>query len=98
MKAKLVALVLAAGLGVTGIAMTAQAAGDCEHEWKNIGDPYEYCVDENVFYHARHHVQDKICTKCRTYGADDEIILEEHTLELQRFANVWECIYCGYTE
>lgn len=100
MKAKLMALVLAAGLGVTGIAVTVHAAENAciEHSWENVGDSYEYYEEWSNFNHAKHTVQDKWCSVCKIWGRDDESVFEDHTLVLQPYANVWECIYCGYTE
>lgn len=101
MKRKIMAMVLAAGLGVTGVAMTAQAAENgCSHSWKYLDNSYTYYEEWSNFDHAIHTVQDKKCTKCGIYGKDDEIIFEGHTLIVAPTGcgHLWECAYCGYYE
>lgn len=103
MKAKLVALVLAAGLGVTGIAMTAQAAvrssDQCPngHTWnyKSTKTSYE---EYSNFNHKRVIEAPKECKVCHSQGSDIEVIFEGHTLVLKPDRNEWICVHCGYTE
>lgn len=103
MKAKLMALVLAAGLGVTGIAVTAQAAGrssdQCPngHVWITIKESESY--EENGWLgHTKHVEYERKCDNCQATSTGSEDIDEGHTFRQHPFENVWECIYCGYTE
>ena len=106
MKAKLMAVLLAVGLGVTGLAATAQAAENdtravngCEHEYEKLKPIFQGTSDYNEKYHIIYYSVDYLCTKCGHVDTKDEIEYEIHDYE-----NVYDnygymiysyCIVCG---
>ena len=87
MKAKLMALLLAVGLGVAGVAATVQAADtrskeeSCVHEIIGIVNTDEFVADYNQTYHAWYQKYHVFCNKCDGY--DDYVIdrFEAHDYE-----------------
>ncbi len=99
MKAKIMALMMAAGLGMTGIAMTAQAA-EAEHVHEIVGSYIKYsnAVDHDSMYHIRYNTVHYLCKGCDGYD-----VLEEAGYELHDYVDVYEngkiiytyCTGCG---
>ena len=87
MKAKLMALLMAVGLGVTGVAATVQAAGaraeEPPHVHNIIRSEYrrEYASDYNQTYHAWYTVWHHVCDGCKGYDVDVLERLEAHDYE-----------------
>lgn len=102
MKVKMMALVLAVGLGVTGVAATAQAkaleAYSHEHQW-NYEKEAVYYMEYSNFNHYKVTVTPKWCL-CGATDSDTEKDLEDHTLTIAPTGAgyLWECTDCGYTE
>lgn len=100
------ATVLAAGLGMTGITAMAQAAkasqiqDTCSNghsDWKTISVE-TYYEEVSHINHDKYTRTEKVCRKCAEGAIDWEITLEDHTLRMAPWGNIWECIYCEYFE
>lgn len=89
MKAKLMALLLAAGLGVTGVAMTAQAAeagmgavNECAHSGKQY--IRTDVVESRIWSADRHYVVYRttyFCSVCKSHVEEYETTYEPHEYE-----------------
>lgn len=104
----ILAAALAVGLGVTGIAATAQAAeervlleADCGHSedaQTHIYTVYSYDTqDNNRFTHTKHMMYIYRCDICGSLSEETEDIEEPHEL-VNRSGNIWECVHCDYWE
>lgn len=87
MKAKIVALVLAAGLGVTGIAATAHAAAanenECSHADSEEVGSHKYGVYANPTHHLIINSVKYFCKDCgKYYTVDESEGYETHDYEL----------------
>lgn len=114
MKLKLMAMLLAAGLGVTCIGATAHAAGgektvDTMHTVQDAGDHVHswYGGTTIISYEEvgplGHYKHTTIIYSCRVDGCDAidsdwEKVLEDHTLVLTPDDHKWECTDCSYSE
>lgn len=88
MKAKLMAVLLAVGLGVTGLAATAQAAENdtravngCEHEYEKSEPIFIAPSDYNETYHILRYKVYYTCRKCGSQHDEEEIEFEIHDYE-----------------
>lgn len=88
MKAKLMAVLMAVGLGVTGLAATAQAAendtrakDDCEHNFLKSEPVYAGASDYNESYHMLHYKVNYVCSICRFEDEREELEFEIHDYE-----------------
>lgn len=88
MKAKLMALLLAAGLGVTGVAMTAQAAeagtretDECAHDIIASNVINERAVPYDYRRHALCKTVKYYCSKCDGYEVEIIVGYEDHDYE-----------------
>lgn len=98
---------LAVGLGVTGIAATAQARGvlrdACNNHDKNgeaVATSYD-TRDNNRFTHTKYTTRIPCCSICGFMFAEDAVVEEEeepHDLVFSSAANRWECTCCDYWE
>ena len=111
MKKKIRNLILSAavavGLGVTGIAATAQARGvseeGCDHpetSWKHRDTIISYDTrDNNRFTHTKYTMEIYECGICGSIITEEQVIEEEpHDLVFSSAANRWECTCCDYWE
>lgn len=102
MKVKLIALLLAAGLGVTGIAMTAQAAeagtravNECAHSEKQY--VRTDVVESSIWSADRHYVVYKrtyFCPDCKSHVEEYEATYESHEYEQIYYADGRVLSYC----
>ncbi len=103
------AAALAVGLGVTGIAATAQAAegkaiteADCEHLIEYWKDEISYDTrDNNRFTHTKyimHLFKCEICGYIPAEYAVVEEVQEPHELVYNYVENKYECAHCDYWE
>lgn len=108
-KSVVLAAALAVGLGVTGVAATAQAAewgvlleADCDHNLENWKDEISYDTrDNNRFTHTKYTLHLYYCTKCgyiTNNGEEAEVEEEPHDLVFSSTGNRWECTCCDYWE
>ncbi len=97
MKKKILAAVLAMGLGVAGITVTAQAAEQsvsaCEHEWRKIPNTDTVWASANSTYHFVYEVTHYSCDYCDELREEyKQIGYEQHD-----FWGIW-CHLCGYED
>ncbi len=100
MKKKILAAVLAMGLGVAGITVTAQAAeqsvvNTCpgEHVWEETGDTGIAWVSANSTYHFKYKLTYYECRNCTATKEERNQI----GYELHDFWGIW-CHLCGYED
>lgn len=95
MKTKFMAFILAAGLGITGIAVTAQAAepeptptptpkpeDPCRHETMQYFENFQRAVYYSPTYHISVYLTGYICSNCSYYTMiEEKEYYEQHDYE-----------------
>lgn len=109
LKNMVLAAALAMGLGLTGIAATAQAAEEgaaprteCEHpwdKWQYVDTFFSYDPEDiSIFYHKVYIFILYTCGECGVFVYDEEEVMEPHNLVYNYLTDRYECTHCDYWE
>lgn len=110
LKNMVLAAALAVGLGMTGIAVTAQAAEEVaprtvyNHNHNKDGESTAVSYDTrdvSIFYHTKYITHIPCCTICGYMFPEDaevEVVDEPHELVYNYSQDRYECIHCDFWE
>lgn len=105
LKNMVLAAALAVGLGLTGIAATAQAAeevapmAECDHNWVYQFTLVSYDTrDVSNLCHTKYLMHIYRCSVCGSMDEIEEEVWEPHDLVYNYSNDRYECAHCDYWE